>query len=453
MKNKTRRVEFISFYNHTGLEKHFTKMAKKGWLIECISSYYWTYRRIEPKDIHFCVTYYPRASDFDPEPSEEQQTFHDFCAHTGWKLCCTWHQMQVFYNEKEKPIPLETDPVMEVETLHKACKKNFLPSYFFLLALGLVMGGYFWVRLLADPIGLLSSASQLLTGFSFFCIAAISITELAAYYSWYRRARKAAQDGFFVDTPSTAKFQLGIMLLELIGLVLWLMNLAFAADPIYLRVAVLMLVYVVVLNIAVNGIKQGLKKAKASRNVNRFFTVFACFALSFALMGGTVWLTLAAIKADPPEKNPGNYAQIPISLADLIAVDEDAYITEDRLNQTVLLSQRVIYQRPGFDAENRSGMPDLGYTVTTINVPFLYNWCKSQLFKTSAKGYGGTYTIAYQETDAAPWGAVEAYCQLDEFGEKTRSYLLCYPKRIVRIHFDWDPTAEQMATVGQKLDS
>ena len=103
MKTKKRRMEFISFYNHTGLEKHFTKMAKKGWLIESISNYYWTYRRIEPKEVHFCVTYYPRASEFDPEPPQEQQTFHDFCAHTGWQLCCTWHQMQVFYNEKENP--------------------------------------------------------------------------------------------------------------------------------------------------------------------------------------------------------------------------------------------------------------------------------------------------------------------------------------------------------------
>ena len=66
MKTKKRRMEYISFYNHTGLEKHFAKMAKRGWLIESISNYYWTYRKIEPKNLSFCVTYYPRASDFDP---------------------------------------------------------------------------------------------------------------------------------------------------------------------------------------------------------------------------------------------------------------------------------------------------------------------------------------------------------------------------------------------------
>ena len=195
MKTKKRRMEYISFYNHTGLEEHFTKMAKKGWLIESISNFYWTYRKIEPKDLHFCVTYYPRASDFDPGPTEEQQTFHDFCAHTGWQLTCTWHQMQVFYNEKENPIPLETDPVLEVETLHKACKKNFLPSYFLLLALGLLMGGYFVARIFADPIGLLSDPSHLMTGTAYVCMAIISITELLSYFLWYTKAKRAAQNG------------------------------------------------------------------------------------------------------------------------------------------------------------------------------------------------------------------------------------------------------------------
>ncbi len=30
MKTTKRRVEFFSFYNHTGIEQHLTKMAKKG---------------------------------------------------------------------------------------------------------------------------------------------------------------------------------------------------------------------------------------------------------------------------------------------------------------------------------------------------------------------------------------------------------------------------------------
>lgn len=456
MKTKKRRMEFISFCNHTGLERHFAKMAKKGWLIESISNYYWTYRKIEPKEIHFCVTYYPRASDFDPEPSEAQQTFHEFCAYTGWQLCCTWHQMQVFYNEKENPIPLETDPVLEVETLHKACKKNFLPSYFLLLALGIIFGRYFVARVFADPIGLLSNASQLLTGFCFFCMAVISTAELSAYYFWYIKAKKAAQDGIFVDTPSTAKLQLSIAILTLLALALWFLNLIFSGDPVYTWVAVLMFAYVIVLHISVNSIKLGLKKAKASKGINKLLTILSCFVLSFLMMGGVVWLTMFVTRADLLEKNQEIYAEAPLSLSDLIEIDEDKYMSENRSNRTVLLSERAVHQRKPFDTEGTSTAPDLRYRIITVKAPFLYAWCKEQMYydqdETNSSRWPVGNRMVYKEQDAFSWGAKEAYRLYSEEGWWTNTYLLCYEDRIIEIRFDWEPTPEQMETVRQKLN-
>ena len=37
MKDTKTRQEYISFYNHTGIEKHLTDMARQGWLLEKIS--------------------------------------------------------------------------------------------------------------------------------------------------------------------------------------------------------------------------------------------------------------------------------------------------------------------------------------------------------------------------------------------------------------------------------
>ena len=301
MSTKKRRMEYISFYNHTGLEEHFTKMAKKGWLIENISNFYWTYRKIEPKDLHFCVTYYPRASDFDPGPSEEQQTFHDFCAHTGWQLTCTWHQMQVFYNEKENPVPLETDPLMEVETLHKACKKNFLPSYFLLLALGLLMAAYFVARIFADPIGLVSDPSHLMTGTAYVCMAIISITELLSYFLWYTKAKRAAEHGIFVETPSTAAIQKFIVIVVAAAFVAWVANILLSENTLMKWVVLVMLVYMVALFAIVNGIKYGLKKLKASRGLNKALTLTACFILPFIMMTCLSVLVLSIVSRTVPE--------------------------------------------------------------------------------------------------------------------------------------------------------
>ena len=187
MKKTKRRLEPLSFYDHTGIEAHLEKMALKGWMIERMSNTGWIYRQIEPKKLHFSVSYYPKASEFDPEPTEGQQTFYDFCAHTGWMLACSPAQMQVFYNERENPSPIETDPVIEVETLHAACKKSFLPAYGVLLVMGILLGINFMGTVWVDPIRVLSDPSRLFTGVCWVLMLVLSASDITAYYLWRNR--------------------------------------------------------------------------------------------------------------------------------------------------------------------------------------------------------------------------------------------------------------------------
>ena len=122
MTNTKRRFVQFNFYDRTGIQDYLEKQAQKGWLLEKITPLGWVFRSMEPKMLHFSVTYFPQASAFDPEPSENQKRFQDFCAYTGWVLAAANAQMQIFYNENENPIPIETDAKIEVETIHKAVK-------------------------------------------------------------------------------------------------------------------------------------------------------------------------------------------------------------------------------------------------------------------------------------------------------------------------------------------
>lgn len=455
MKNRKRCIEYFSFYNHTGIEAHFTEMARKGWLIESISNLYWTYRRIEPKNIHFCVTYYPRASDFDPGPSEDQQTFHDFCAHTGWKLACSWHQMQVFYNEKESPILLETDPIMEVDTLHRACKKNYLPSYYFLLALSILMGGYSLAGIYFVPIDFLSSSSRMITGLAYLCLFAISVVELITYFTWYSKAKKAAQDRIFMDTPSTTKFQYFIMLVLMIGVIWWFANLFTADDPLLLWIAVIMSVGLFGVIFLVNGIKQGLKIAKVSRGANRFFTLAACFILPTIMTVLIVYTGIVAIRNDwIPAKQ--DTPSLPLLVSDFYDVDDDDYIQQNSISQTFLLGHRNVHLYGNWDIDGGGELPDLKYSITTVKLPLLYDWCKDQMYRDMDESEDGDIPAGHRNVlkpeDAFEWDAVEVYRVYNEEGWWLNRYLICYEERIVDIRFDWEPTAEDMAIVSQKLN-
>lgn len=456
MKTKKCRLEYYSFYDHTGIEQHLTEMAKKGWILESISNLYWTYRKIEPRNIHFCVTYYPRASDFDPGPSEDQQTFHDLCAHTGWQLACTWHQMQVFYNEKESPIPLDTDPIMEVDTLHRACKKNFLPSYYLLLALGVLMGGYFLAEIYFAPVTLLSNSSQMLSGFAYLCVLVISLTELCTYFSWYRKAKKAAQDDIFVDTPSTKLIQQTVVIVLLFAAAIWILNLFTLSNRMLAWIAVSMLISMFVIIFAVNWIKHGLRKLKASSGLNRVLTLAACFILPTVMMGGITYATLSGIFSNENQTVPFDDSVIPLSITDFYAVDKQKYIEQNRNNETFVLGQRVVHMFGDWNVEDFHELPDLQYTITTVKMPFIYEWCKDQMYwdldESDDKDIPVGHRLVLKEQDPTPWGAKEVYRLYQEEGWYMNWYLLCYEDRIIDIRFDWEPTTNDMAIVNQKLN-
>ena len=67
MKSKT-KMEFYSLYDHTGIAVHLEKMAAKGWLLEKIGVWGWTYRRCEPMQVRFAVTYFPKTDHYEPKP-------------------------------------------------------------------------------------------------------------------------------------------------------------------------------------------------------------------------------------------------------------------------------------------------------------------------------------------------------------------------------------------------
>ena len=467
MRNTKRRIEPLSFFNHSEISAHLEKMAAKGWMIEKIVNTGWVYRCTEPKTVRFAVSYFPKASEFDPEPSEEQKMFHDFCAHTGWQLVCMSAQMQIFCNEREDPVPIETDPELELQAIHASAKKGFIPSYIVLFLIGLLNGGLWVSSLLGDPLALLSDPTKLLTGFLWLLLALLCIVELGCYLAWHARAKTAAEHGEFLKTPSTSAFQKAVLLITLAGGIFWAVNYIIFGDSLQRLVAILMGVYMPALFVIVNATKEGLKRRKASRGVNRTVTILTSFAVAFAMMGTITFVTLWASEHGLfAERDEETYDykgrtwilyqdELPLTVEDLVEVDFDGYVKERRGNASFLLGQLEMHQYPRYDAENRGDIPKLEYTVTEIRAPFLYEMCRNQAIdkqdETDNANIPEGFKRVYLEQDPAPWKANEAYRLAYQDTGALNRYLLCYDGRIIEISFDWEPDAAQMAVVAEKL--
>ncbi len=462
MNRKKRRLEMISLYDHTGIERHLKKMAEKGWLLDRIGAFGWVYRRTEPKTGEFAVTYYPKASEFDPEPSEGQKMYQDFSAHSGWEFICSSAQMQVFYNEQQHPTALETEPVMQVSNIHQAAKKSFLLCYFLLLGVSLLNGAQIIARALTHPISTLASPIHLFAALLCIILFAFCVTELLVYYHWLRKAEKAAEHGEFTDTPNTTplhRIALGILLAT--ALIFWI---AISASAMIRWILALMFGYTITLILIVNAVKHLLKRKKVSRNANLTVTLVINIVLAFAMTGLIVHGTLQAINRGIFETGEETYEyqgstyslhqdELPLSLEDLIDIDYDGFVRECDMQETFLLAMVRAYQHPRWDDSRAGDIPSLEYNVAIVKAPFLYDLCKKTLLdKYDPKGdVRLPHGYTYQSVDSEPWGAAEAYQLIRE--SPMPRYLLCYEDCLVEIFFDWEPTALQMQTVGRNLGS
>ena len=465
MRETKRRMETFSFYDRTGTERHLERMAEKGWLLDRIGQFFWTYRRIEPKKLSFSVCYFPKASQFDPEPSEEQQTFYDFCEHSGWVLAASNAQLQVFYNERENPVPIETDPALEVDAIHRSMKKSMIPSQLVLLAVTTLNVVLYVSQLLDDPVRVLSSTSGLFVGFCWLEVLLLSGVEMVSYFRWHHKAILAAERGEFLETKSHRKLQIGCLALLGVGLVYFLLSVFTSGDRMMIAIMTIMLcVYTPGLFLLANGVKNFLKRKKASARFNMVVTIVSILVAAYAFMGVMVFGMLFSSARGWFAGDEETYEyhghtfelhddELPLTVEDLLDVDYEGYIRERRAEESVFLARLDMEQRPRFDAADYKVMPTLEYTITMVRVPFLYDLCRDTFLHQwdDKRNY---WNSAYVPIDAAPWGAVEAYQENDaEYGPR-KQYLLCYEDRIVEIKFvyKWEEvTPEQMAVVGERL--
>lgn len=453
----------FSFYDRTGIQEFLEKKARNGWMLEKLGGFSWKFRRVEPKKIHFAVTYFPKASAFDPGPSEQQEIFREFCAHSGWNLVASSAQLQIFCNENENPVPIETDPEIELDNIHKTAKKIYLPAYYMLLPVGILPWLTISLAWKSDPVNFLS------TNIYFFNILTSIIdlllcgTELIGYYRWRAKAKRAAEEGEFVPTRGRCTFQIVLVILMVISLGILTFNVA----DMEISLMILAMLILIGVSIAVSvGATKLMKKMKVSARTNRIVTYLLIGVLSVAALGGGIFGVIGAMDAwDQSEKGLPTYEflgrtrklyqdEIPLKVQDMLEVDPEIYSYQWTYEaESMLLAKRTAYQRPRLDMLDQ---PDIRYTIVEVKADFLYDFCLNGMLEArkdawSEDIYGNITYDEYRQVDATPWSADAAY---QEYNGETAwdKYLLCYGNLIIELDPSWEMTKEQMEKVGSIFD-
>lgn len=456
MRDTKRQIVRCAFYDQTTMQKQFEKMASEGWLIEKISAYFWTYRRIAPTNLHITVTYFPSASEFDPGPSEKQQMLEEFAARDGWKLLARWGQIQVFCNEQVDPTPIETDPVIQVNTIWRAMKKNLIPSHLMVLALVLYQLTFNGYRLFTETIDFLSTPYLLASIPIWLLLLLAEIVELATCFYWHRKAKPAAENGIFIPVKTNRFLSLALLLS---CLVIFFNTLKL---PSGFRIFSLVWTGVIFGIILIGNLaKQRLKRAGASKGTNYTLTILLIIMLTFAFLGVFTFYIIrngiddGRTPVDSYDRGGWTFEiydePMPLYVEDLMEIGDSTWSRErNRHNETFLIS-RSEYRQDHVKG-GPEGLRDLSYTVVDIKQPFLYDMVKQTMLNERQDEVHGDalFIDHYEPINADLWEASAAY-QLHWSDSILDTYLVCWDNRIVEIKFYWDPTPEQIEIVVDKL--
>lgn len=450
----------FSFYDQEAIQKTLEDMAARGWMIQKTGSLLWTYRRTEPKRLRFSVTYFPGASDFDPGPTEGELTRMDFCGRDGWILAAAWGVMQIFYNENVEAVPIETEPLMQVENIRRSMRKNVLFPQAILcgaLLFNLLIRFSQWRR---DPVGELSDPVSLYSVLMFGVLLLACLYEIGFCLCWSRKARAAAQnDGVFLPVQSRPIVS---WMLAALSALLCVPVCSALKGP--LGFALLWLCAVPLIMVIGNLIKKHLKRRGVSRGVNRAVSVGSVFLLTLLAVGAmTAAVIRGGVRFHGERTVAGTYElygrtmeiyddPLPLEIEELADV-RARWSKEADHRETALLSSTE-YRQYAVPVDGNDGVDEreLSYTVTEVKWGALYDPIKRAVLGSRRDEVHGdfVFTDHYEPVDASVWNADEAY-QLHWSDGVLNTYLICWGNRIAEVKFYWEPTREQIAAAAARL--
>ncbi len=201
MKRKTTfRLFVFREYETAAFAEYMEEMARKGWYLKTIyNSSILCFVRGEPKDLRFCAAVLPDSSQFDDPDREEAQRFREYCEEAGWKLQYGGTLWQVFYSEKEDPLPIETDLKLQLE----AQKNNSLSLGKWAATVLLAALLPFQIRYDFEiPGRQLAPNSSIISAVCMLLITLAFPVGMASVFFWYRRAQRCLERGQPVPFPT-----------------------------------------------------------------------------------------------------------------------------------------------------------------------------------------------------------------------------------------------------------
>ena len=180
-------TRFYSAYDVKGITEFLDRMAMKGWILKSKSGIGYKFEKTDIPYFRYDITFFADASkdnDYLPYGSDR---YFEMRQAAGWQFVTNDNKMMIFSSENPDAPPLETEPMMKVDVIHKSILSQWLFLYLLMVFTG-------FLRALHKDF---EFADNMLILF-----AVMTLWDLCCYFIWYFKAKKAADDGWYYETKT-----------------------------------------------------------------------------------------------------------------------------------------------------------------------------------------------------------------------------------------------------------
>ena len=425
MKNKYEIVPYFP-YNVTGMKLHLEKMAQKGRIIDKITNNVWRYKKEEPQTLNFAVSYFSKASEFEPYKSEEQEMFEDLCEHAGWKLIAENNKLQIYANEDMDATPIYTDAESEVNAIIKS-NKNFVWATSILIAV-CVLNGFMKARSnIHNPLIALSDMTMICISIAMIILFCHMTWVLLKYFQWKRKALAAIEYNKFIPTARTdSSYQHAILILVITIMIFGVVS---SKDYQTAKYMLIMGLGTFCIYLIVDLSKRFMKQRKVEKDINIILSLLLNVVLCIVLIASITYISFTTI---------GNTSNS----------SEKVYFTTADFKENESKEMYTIFKESPWLSYNEaftdgSSNEYVYYRVIDVKKDKLNNFVLDTLLKdVEEKAY-------YEEIDAREFDADQAYQLINGSLE---TYLLKYGSRYAEVQFSWKLTAQDKFQVADLLN-
>lgn len=375
-KDKKTRNFMYQPYECTAVEEYLENMAEKGWLLERISGYFFTFKKIEPKKLKYSVDTFSKISVLDVDDSDIAIDYREYCRAAGWKYICQVGKIQVFYSsDAENVVPIQTDD----EEKFRSIFKSSLYNVFMNLLVAVLFGFNLYLQFFQGTLEYqLTSNLSLFSGVMILSVIAMNLTSVVSFFLWVIRSKVRERNGEFIPYNNYKQLKRKNCLNKIyIGIAIIILMFVAASTNDILSIISVMASIGLTSIFGVVFIKKFINRKKYSKAAK--FAISAIGILITIIVTINITMFGLMITNNSNEEGSDLPQKSTFILSDLGYKDGNPEEVYERFNKSIL-AERLYYS---------SGTADkhLSYDMLKSNYLWIIKIQKNRIIKTM-KGYG-----------------------------------------------------------------